>query len=249
MNKKAGEIGAASTKFINPHGLTKSETEFNYSTAHDLALIASHALENPKFSEIVSSRKKEVPRAMGGKIFLKNHNRFLEMYEGADGVKTGFTKKSGRCLVSSVTKNGMRFIAVTLSDPDDWRDHKLMHDFAFSTFEKKPIVKKGENFGKVRVNGGAQKYVNLVASADYYFPLKSGETIKTTVKIPQSVTAPIECGQEIGSILATLSGSNCGAFPLVAESEVLAKFIDLTPTTNFRATLSLMFRTWFCSAR
>ena len=125
MNEKAKELGLCDTHFTNPHGLYDEE---HYTTAYELAVIASRVLANKTLRKIVSSKKMTVTPIEGSVRVLYNHNKMLAMYDGAIGIKTGFTKKSGRCLVSAAERNGLTLIAVTLDAPDDWRDHTSLLD-------------------------------------------------------------------------------------------------------------------------
>ena len=130
MNKRAKEIGANNTNFVTPSGL---DDEQHYSTAYDMALIAMEAMKNETFASIACQKTAKVKFGNPPvEHTLSNHNRLLSMYEGTIGIKTGFTKKSGRCLVSCAQRNGIRLIAVTLNAPDDWNDHMAMYDYGFS---------------------------------------------------------------------------------------------------------------------
>ena len=142
MNCRAAELGLTDTHFVTPHGLDDPE---HYTTAADLAKIAAAALENPDFARIVSTRRylfttveRTLPRA------LVNHNKMLLIYDGAIGVKTGFTKKSGRCLVSAARRDGLLLVSVTLNAPSDWDDHKKMLDYGFSEYESRLLAAPGE---------------------------------------------------------------------------------------------------------
>ena len=129
MNLKARELGMDSTSFKNPSGLTE---EGHYSTAYDMALLGSYAIKNRIFRNICSSSVCTV--SFGNPVSRReiyNHNKFLTMYDGAFGIKTGFTKASGRCLVTAAERNGVTLVAVTLNAPDDWNDHIRMMDYAF----------------------------------------------------------------------------------------------------------------------
>ena len=141
MNDKAKNLGLTDTHFTNPHGLADKE---HYTTSYELAKITSYALDNPKFAEIVSTKKRRIARQREGGIeFLANHNKLLRIYEGATGVKTGFTKATGRTLVSSAERNGMELVAVTLNDGNDWRDHVEMLDYGFENYSILKIYNKG----------------------------------------------------------------------------------------------------------
>ena len=148
MNERARGLGLTSTHFTNPHGLDNDE---HYTTAYELALITCEALKNPVFAEIVSTYKHTIPLNNGeGTRVLVNHNRLLRSYNGALGVKTGYTKKCGRCLVSTATRDGVTLICVTLGDPNDWSDHKALLDRGFEEYESITLAK--ENSYKISLN-------------------------------------------------------------------------------------------------
>ncbi|MBQ6894274.1 MAG: D-alanyl-D-alanine carboxypeptidase [Clostridia bacterium] len=128
MNKTAIKIGANSTNFKNSSGLYD---ENHYTTARDLAKIAAYAMENPLIRWIVGLKEIKISNDGKGLRYLKNHNKLLWQYEGCTGIKTGYTKKCGRCLVSSAKRGSKELIAVTLNAPDDWRDHKILFDYGF----------------------------------------------------------------------------------------------------------------------
>lgn len=132
MNQKAAEMGLTSTHFVNPNGLPD---ESHYSSANDMAKMTCHAMKNPDFAEIVGTKSYNISGE--GKSYprtLSNHNKLLRMYEGCIGVKTGFTKAAGRCLVSCAERDGLMLVCVTLNAPDDWNDHTLMFNYGFENF-------------------------------------------------------------------------------------------------------------------
>lgn len=141
MNEKGASLGLSGTHFENPHGLS---ADGHYTTAYELARITAEAMKNEFFRQAVATQKKIVP-SMDGELtrYFFNHNKLLRLYDGAVGVKTGFTKAAGRCLVSAAQKNGSLFIAVTLNDGNDWNDHKNMLDYASKTFDTVEIAPKG----------------------------------------------------------------------------------------------------------
>jgi len=142
MNEKAIFLGLEHTQFKNPHGL---DDEGHYSSANDLAKLTAYALKNDVFAEIVSTRVKKVPNPHEKwEYSYTNKNKMLTMYEGADGVKTGYTKKALRCLVSSATRNGQQLAAVTINDSDDWADHRKMLDWGFEHYPLQEIAAKGQ---------------------------------------------------------------------------------------------------------
>lgn len=138
MNEKAQWLGLGNTHFTNPHGLDNLE---HYSTANDLAKLTAYALRNPKFREIVKTRMKQVSDR---DYSWRNKNKMLFLYEGADGVKTGYTKQAFRTLVSSATRGGQQLAAVTLNDGNDWVDHAAMLDWGFEHYPLRKLVGSGQ---------------------------------------------------------------------------------------------------------
>ena len=124
MNLRVRALGLTQTHFANPHGLDSGE---NYSTALDLAQLARAALQNEAFRTVVSTKTV----SCAGRT-LTNHNKLLWRYDGCIGVKTGYTRHAGRILVSAAERDGRQLIAVTISDPDDWRDHAALLDYGFA---------------------------------------------------------------------------------------------------------------------
>ena len=134
MTSVARNIGAMNTNFTNPSGLYEDD---HYTTAYDLALISSYAMKNKIFAQIVSTKNLNISGAVAGEVrYLSNHNKLLRTYEGCIGVKTGYTKKCGRCLVSAASRNNKSFVCVTLNAPNDWNDHKNLLDLAFSEYKQ-----------------------------------------------------------------------------------------------------------------
>ena len=216
MNKKAQSMGLCNTHFENPHGL---DGETHYTTARELALIAREALSNETFRKIVSAHKKVIPLGNGeGARVLVNHNKMLDRYEGATGVKTGFTKKSGRCLVSSAERDGLTFIAVTLNAPDDWNDHENMLNLAFSLYEKRTLCDIGSFSYIMPLCGGVDDHVMLENTQKVTVILpRNAKNIKCVVELPRFCYAPICEGDVVGRLVFTLDGKE------IAESEIIAK--------------------------
>ncbi|MCD9021251.1 D-alanyl-D-alanine carboxypeptidase [Cohnella sp. NL03-T5] len=177
MNKKADEIGLTHSHFMNPHGL---DQEGHYSTANDLAKLTAYALHNPEFKAIVKTRVKSAPNPNDNWDYKwVNKNKMLTMYDGADGVKTGYTKQALRCLVSSATRNGQQLVAVTLNDGDDWLDHRKLLDFGFANFPLTTVTKTGDPIAG---------FPYQVAS-DFAYPLIEGEREHLEVRL-----APLRAG-------------------------------------------------------
>ena len=135
MNDKARNLGLRNTHFVNPNGLDAPD---HYSTARDLSLLSAYAMENPVFYKTVSAKNIRI-----GERYLTNHNKLLWRLEGADGVKTGYTRAAGRILVSSATRNERRIIAATIDDGDDWNDHANLLNDGFSRYQRRRLCQQG----------------------------------------------------------------------------------------------------------
>lgn len=219
MNQKAIELGLSSTHFTNPHGL---HDDNHYTNAYDLALITSAALKNEIFLEICSAKTKTIPlNTDQGTRYLTNHNKLLRSYNGCIGVKTGFTKTSGRCLVSAAERDGLRLIAVTLGAPDDWRDHTAMLDFGFERYTRLTFAKRGEFTAPLEVMGGEISEV-IVANTEELsaFLSKNHGTVEYKIECIRPLFAPIERGEEIGSIIFYENGKKIASSPLTAVTKV-----------------------------
>ncbi|WP_178382403.1 MULTISPECIES: D-alanyl-D-alanine carboxypeptidase family protein [Paenibacillus] len=171
MNAKAEELGLQNTHFANPHGL---DAEGHYSSANDLAVLTAYAMHNPVFKKVVKTREKTAdnPYEKWDYKWL-NKNKMLRLYEGADGVKTGYTKKALRCLVSSATRGGQQLVAVTLNDGDDWNDHAALLDFGFNHYPLKRLIERGE---------GISGY-GFVTGRTFSYPLGQGEEARLVTKL------------------------------------------------------------------
>ena len=207
MNDKAFRLGLQGTHFENPHGL---DSPNHYSTARDLAVLAAYAMENPLFYQTVSTKSVRI----GGRS-LQNHNKLLWRVDGADGVKTGFTKAAGRILVSSATRQGRRLICVTINAGNDWQDHSHLLEDGFSRYTPQQIVQQGDCFGTVSVLGGESERVQLLAAKDFVYPLSAEENPKILLSGPGFVYAPVVQGQEAGVGYICLEDKVVGKIPLV----------------------------------
>ena len=190
MNDKARQLGLSNTHFVNPNGL---DAPGHYSSARDLAVLAAYAMDNPVFRQTVSAKTVTV-----GDRCLRNHNKLLWQVEGADGVKTGYTRAAGRILVSSATRDGRRLVAATIHAPDDWQDHKLLLEQGFDRFQIRTIISENQCVGTVEIAGGQMPSVMLIACEDFSYPLADGETIEVVLPAPGFVYAPVAEGQDAG---------------------------------------------------
>ena len=132
MNEKAAQIGMKRTHFVTPSGLDDKE---HYTCCYDMALLAAYAMNNADFRKACSTLSyRSVYNNESTVRTYTNHNRLLRELDGCIGIKTGFTKKSGRCLVTACEREGKRLIAVTLCAPDDWNDHKALYNYGFAQY-------------------------------------------------------------------------------------------------------------------
>ena len=214
MNEKCSELGLVDTHFTNPHGL---DDEMHYTTARELGVIAAAALENEALRKIFSTYKMTVSAPDGGVRTLVNHNRLLRSIDGCIGVKTGYTKSNGRCLVSAAERDGLRLIAVTLDDGNDWHDHTLMLEAGFNAYERIELCKyTSVSLPEINVEGGEQSRVKTEATREVYVTLpKSGAEIKCSITSLPTLTAPVSRGQEVGEITFTCGGQEIARIPIV----------------------------------
>ncbi len=197
MNAKAAQIGLNDTRFANPHGLSADE---HYTTARDLAKLTAYAMENETFKKIVSTETHIIE--FGAKsVCLRNHNKLLRLYDGAIGVKTGFTKSSGRCLVSAAERDGLTLIAVTLNAPDDWNDHTEMLDMGFSALERVTLINEGESAFIVPCIGTEKGDIVIKSREGMSLVMPKGEhDIKRRVILPRYLWAPQKKDSVVGRI-------------------------------------------------
>lgn len=216
MNAKADELGLTSTHFTNPHGL---DDEAHYTTALDLARLTAYALRNEQFAEIVSTVRYECPMSNGeGTRLFVNHNRLLRSYEGAIGVKTGYTKRTGRCLVSAAKRNGLTLICVTLGDPDDWKDHSALLDYGFSRYEPYTLTEsEGVSFTLPAV-GAVQNELTLSTRDSVSLMLPRGSSVAQSIECPRFVYGGIEEGTAVGRVVWKVDGIEVAHTPLYAET-------------------------------
>lgn len=212
MNDKAGDLGLKATHFANPNGL---DDDGNYATARDLAALARSAMENETFRQVVSTKSIQI-----GQRTFNNHNKLLRQYEGAMGVKTGFTKKAGRLLVSAAERSGRRLVAVTVNAPNDWRDHARMLDYGYSLLTERTMCEAGETLAAVAVLGGEAQAVRCETQADLSYPLFEDEEYELRVCVPRFVFAPVCAGQQAGTVQLCIGGKSVAETPLYWAQDV-----------------------------
>lgn len=220
MNQRAAALGMEDTHFVTPSGLDGEDAQGlgHLSTAYDMALLARAALEDQAFRQLCSSPSLAVEFAEPVKrVTYTNHNKLLTQYQGCVGVKTGFTKEAGRCLVSAAERDGALLIAVTLNAPNDWEDHTALLDYGFSQVEPYQLA-GGDVRLTVPVVGSPVEVMSLRGSngGEVTLPLGQGAQVERVVHAPKFLYAPVEAGEQVGEICWYLEGQLLGSAPLTA---------------------------------
>lgn len=213
MNEYAYNIGMTGTNFVTPSGL---DNEMHYSTAYDMALLGAKAIKNPLFLSICSDNKETL--TFGNPPYertLYNHNKLLNNYEFALGIKTGFTKKSGRCLVSYAQDNSKRLVAVTLNAPDDWNDHIKMLDYGFGELDCYSLTAPIPDSIPVTGRSGT---VKLKTEA---FEIASSEPVNITSKIyiEKFLYSPLKADTVVGFCNYYVNGDLSGTKPILIATD------------------------------
>ena len=206
------------TSFVTPSGL---DDENHYTTAYDMALLAAEALENREFYSVSSAVSKKISFVGSDKSkTMYNHNKLLTSYDGCIGMKTGFTKKSGRCLVSAAERNGVRLIAVTLNAGDDWNDHKKLLDYGFSCIKTVKADTSFDGFA-VRVSGSDKESVGIKAPETYLgIPESENGEVTRKIYLSKFLYAPVGKNDVVGYAEYSIGSEIIKTIPLTAAESV-----------------------------
>jgi len=218
MNARAREIGMEETNFVTPSGLDDDE---HYSTAYDMALLGREAMMNDEFARIAGSSALQVefiePEQ---RVSYTNHNKLLRIYDGCIGIKTGFTKKAGRTLVSAARREGTTLIAVTLNAPDDWDDHTAMFDYGFETV--KTVQMGGEALPETLPVAGSDKQgvtLRMGQRLSMTLPIEQAQGVESRVLLPRFLYAPVLAGERVGRVQYLMGGEEIYSVPIIASEE------------------------------
>ena len=218
MTERAAEIGCTNTVFLTPHGLPM---EGHYTTAHDLALIAREAMNNPVFRQIVSTKRATIP--WPGREYnrvLNNKNKLLSTYPGATGIKTGFTRAAGRCLVFGAERDGMEIVGVVLNCGDWFNEAARLMDKAFAAYEQSELMYGGETLREIPVTQGLRETVEAVLADDLCAAVPKNALPQLEIDLPESVEAPISAGDRLGEARLVWQGEVLKRADLVASADV-----------------------------
>lgn len=218
MNTRAREIGMTETNFVTPSGLDDEE---HYSTAYDMALLGREAMGNEEFASIAGSSTLQVEfMEPEQKVSYTNHNKLLRIYDGCIGIKTGFTKKAGRTLVSAARRDGTTLIAVTLNAPDDWDDHMAMFDYGFETV--KTVQMGGEALPETLPVAGSDKQgigLRMGQKLNMTLPIEQAQEVESLVLLPKFLYAPVRAGEKVGRVQYLMGGEEIYSVPIIAAEE------------------------------
>ncbi|MDF2683643.1 MAG: peptidase [Brevibacillus sp.] len=238
MNEKAALIGMNHTNFTNPHGL--DDSNMHYSTAEDMVKLSAYALRNPVFRQIVSTKVKDI--SWEGEQWdrrLLNKNKMLHLYNGADGVKTGYTKLAKRCLASSATRDGRQLATITLNASDDWNDSAKLMDWGFANFAMKEIVSQKENV-KPDTPVTLEAGTHLVTMNAFRYPLQQSEAddVHKRIVLGESIIHGKMDGKLVGFMQIYLKEDMIGQVPLLVN-------VDSPTSTQLQASGSAFWHNFW----
>ncbi len=238
MNERAAAIGMTHSHFVTPSGL---DADGHGASAYDMALLAAEVLRNDTLATICATATKLI--TIGDRtVTLQNHNKLLSRYDGAVGMKTGYTSLAGRCLVSAATRDGVTLIAVTLDCANDWEEHETMLDEGFALTCQLTLTPP--SLPKLSVFGGNVGSVTLGATTTTVTVLRScAEDVQTVVKLPSYLWAPFQAKKTVGEISYYLHGSCIAS---VAVTTVEAVFQQ--PPRSHLWRIKTMFIALLCEA-
>lgn len=234
MNDKAKKLGLKNTAFVTPHGL---DADGHYSTAAELAEITRYALKNPTFSKIVGTQNISIKDRN-----LYSTNEMLSLYQGADGVKTGYTGKAGRCLVTSATRDNFRIISVVLgcsSRETRAQSSKAILDYCFNNYKPYRILEENQEIAKIEVKKGKKRFVRVVAMDGLEMPMtfEERQNLVKEIEVCDILNAPVYKDIEAGVIKFSLNGK------VVAQTTV--KTSEDVPAKGFADYWNEITRIWY----
>ena len=241
MTKKAKELGAKDTVFRTPNGLDSLD---HHSTAYDMAVITRYALNNKQFMDIINKKQVSFKTNMSNYDII-NKNRLLSEYEGANGVKTGYTGKAGHCFVGSATQNDMTLISVVLASgwgekgkKQKWVDTKNILNYGFNNFSYESILSQNDCLDTISVIKGEKDNMPLYYEKDIILPLSKDEKEKISIKLDyiKSLQAPVKKDEKVGVANIYINDN------LITQTNILTKE-DINKKT-FSSYINNIFKNW-----
>lgn len=237
MNDTAKKCGATGCNFTNPHGL---EQEGHHCSARDLANITRFAMQNQEFAKIVGAKQYRISASddTTGRV-LQNKNKMLSLFDGANGVKTGFTKKAGRCLVSSGTRDGMTLICVVLCCGPMWEESAALLEYGFKNYKMKELLQPYFVCGNIEVQNSDDKFVEVFSMKGFSYPMTEEEYQKVRVEFdyPSIIQAPVPKEKIVGKVVIKLDNDLLFEENIYTIKEVESKFV--------RSGLKDLINKWF----
>jgi len=224
MNKRAKELGANDSNFVNPNGLSVSG---HVTTAYDLAVLSRELLKHEKIFDFISQYMVKVYVGKKNNVLreLVNKNKMVRFYNDVDGIKTGWTEEAGYCISVTAKRNNLRLISVVMGSPKvDIRNKEArkLIDYGFANFNSLIIAKKGDKIQEVNVSKGSRLKINAVAESDVSVLLNKGEekSIVKKAELPEVLTAPVKKGEKIAELVISINDTEVGRHNLICDADV-----------------------------
>lgn len=221
MNEKAKELSLKDTNFENVHGL---DSDNHFSSAYDMAFIAKELLNHPKILEYSSIYEDYITHPNGTNTWIVNTNKLLNYYEGLDGLKTGYTTKSGYCITATAKRNNMRLISVVMGEENNKirnQDTIALLNYGFSNFKIETILKSDADLGKINIKSGKSEYAKLKLMNDAVDLVNILEQNKYNYKITKDkVSAPLKVGDKVGSLIIYANDIKIKEYDLTIDKDI-----------------------------
>ena len=221
MNEKAKELGLKDTNFENVHGL---DSDNHFSSAYDMAFIAKELLNHPKILEYSSIYEDYITHPNGTNTWIVNTNKLLNYYEGLDGLKTGYTTKSGYCITATAKRNNMRLISVVMGEENNKirnQDTIALLNYGFSNFKIETILKSDADLGKINIKSGKSEYAKLKLMNDAVDLVNILEQNKYNYKIiKDKISAPLKVGDKVGSLIIYANDIKIKEYDLTIDKDI-----------------------------
>ena len=224
MNRRAKELGANDSNFVNPNGLPE---DGHVTTAYDLAVLSRELLKHEKIFDFISQYMVKVYVGKKNNVLreLVNKNKMVRFYNDVDGIKTGWTEEAGYCISVTAKRNNLRLISVVMGSPKvDIRNKEArkLIDYGFANFNSLIIAKKGDKIQEVNVSKGSRLKVNALAESDVSVLLNKGEekSIVKKAELPEALKAPVKKGEKIGELVISINDKEIGRHNLISDADV-----------------------------